>query len=990
MDPERWRKIEELYHSALEQDPPQRHSFLVAACGADKDILHEVETLLHVDGGADFVIDKPVWGESNHTSVLNEGSLQGLHTGTIPSLSEGTKVGPYIIEVRLGAGGMGEVYRARDTRLQRKVALKFLRGEVANDVSRRRFENEARAVAALNHPNIVSIFDFGDFSGYPYAASELIEGHSLRTLLRRGPVRVRKVIEIAVQIADGLAAAHAAGIAHRDLKPENIMLTNEGRIKILDFGLAQRMPHGMGPSVADSATGLNLTEPGTIVGTPSYMSPEQARGAAADYRSDQFSFALVLYELATGKRAFARASTVETLTAIVRDEPAPIDRKLPAPLRWTIDRCLSKEPGERYESTRDLSEDLRSLRDHLSDEYSTSELAETQHPTGKTSHRRWKAIAVISIATSILLIGLVGLVGGKNAGPDLATYRYTPFAIDAREQNNPIWSPDGKAIAYYAIVQGQSRIFVRYLASPIATDLGVRSDGSAPIRWSADSRRLIFIRTTPEYTLQNVKLATYSISPIGGDPSFVMNVPNEPETGDFSPDLRTYAMLCRCDGSKPTVFVSSPVGSPWKRYRPDPFATSATHDGDLRFAPDGKKALLLYPGEKQEPEAWILPFPPGSGKPRRVLEDIPAQSNFYSASWMPDSRHFIFSMSTGDKYHLWFADADSNERHQVTTGISSELNPAVSPDGKVLAFAKQDSNLNVISVSLLDSTTQTLVGTERNERMAAWAAKAAQLAYVTDRNGVMEVWMRLANGSNRPIVTKDNFPNSETWAIMNPSLSPDGSRIVFVRRGPDGAIRNWIMSLSDGVPHRLNDSATDTEYGGTWSPDGHRFAYLQEFGKTTGLLVVNVGSAEPPTVLRKDVSEALPDWSPTGKWISFEDKGGWEVISPDGKPVKALGKIETQHLTFSRDGKQLYGVRQEHSGATLFSFDLATRKMRDLRDLGHELSPESDLLPGIRFSLAPDGKSIAYSVAEERTSIWLLEGFQSAQLHAATFLVPSS
>jgi serine/threonine protein kinase/Tol biopolymer transport system component len=990
MDPERWRRVEELYHSALERDPEQRHSFLVAVCGADEDILHEVETLLQVDAHGDFVIDKPAWDDAAHTSARRR--EESLLVTAPPSLSPGTDVGPYVIESRIGTGGMGEVYRARDTRLRRKVALKFLREDVADDAGRRRrFESEARAVAALNHPNIVSIFDFGQLNGYPYAVSELIEGQSLRMLLRRGPVPVRKLIDIAVQVADGLAAAHAARIAHRDLKPENMMITNEGRVKILDFGLAQTAPHRMETSQDASGTGVNLTEPGTIVGTPSYMSPEQARGAVADYRSDQFSFGLVLYELATGKQAFAKATTVETLTSIVRDEPAPIERKLPGPLRWTMDRCLAKDPRERYESTRDLYEDLRALRDHLSDAYSASELPESGQARAGISHRTLKAIAVIGMAISTLLIGVIALVGRKNAGADLATYQYVPFAIDAREQGYPIWSPDGKAIAYQAFVQGQMHIFVRYLASPVATDLGIRRDVAWPRRWSADSRRVILFATTPDSTLQNWKLASYSISAIGGDPAFITEIPKDLEEGDFSPDLRTLAVQCRCDGGKIGVFFSSPVGSPWRRYQPDPFAaTNTINDGDLRFAPDGKKALLLYTGEKREPEAWILPFPPGSGPPRRVLEGVPPQNSFEWCSWMPDSRHFVFTMGTAGQSHLWLADADSNEGHQVTMGTSSEYEPAVSPDGTVLAFAKHDLNLNVISLSLFDNTTQTLVGTERRERMAAWAAKTGQLAYVTNRNGPMEIWIRSGDGSNRPVVTKDNFPGSRTRHLMNPSLSPDGNRIVFVRDGPEGELRDWIMSLSEGVPHRLNDSATDQEYGGVWSPDGSRFAYIQVLDKSGVLLVVNVGSAEPPRVLRKDVSFALPDWSPTGEWISFQDEGGWKVISPDGKTVKALGKIQTRHLAFSKDGKQLYGVREEHGGAlhggaTLFSFDLLTGKMKDLRDLGHELAPASDYGPGIRFSLAPDGKSIAYSVGDFRSTLWLLEGFQQPSLLQRVF-----
>jgi len=291
-------------------------------------------------------------------------------------LGSSSRVGHYSNVAQLGVG-MGEVYRARDSRLGREVALKIMREDMAERPGRRaRFELEARSVAALNHPNIVSIFDIGEIDGCPYAVSELIDGKSLRVLLRRGPVAVRKLIDIAVQVADGLAAAHAAGIAHRDLKPENIMITRDGRVKILDFGIAH-LSAAFEMSKEDTAVfSVHLTEPGTIIGTPNYMSPEQARGVNANYRSDQFSFGLILYELATGKRAFEKGSTVETLSAIVGEEPTPIDIKIPPPLRWIIDRCLAKESQHRYESTRDLFEDLRSLRDHLSAAYSSSELRE--------------------------------------------------------------------------------------------------------------------------------------------------------------------------------------------------------------------------------------------------------------------------------------------------------------------------------------------------------------------------------------------------------------------------------------------------------------------------------------------------------------------------------------------------------------------------------------------------------------------------------------
>jgi Tol biopolymer transport system component len=364
----------------------------------------------------------------------------------------------------------------------------------------------------------------------------------------------------------------------------------------------------------------------------------------------------------------------------------------------------------------------------------------------------------------------------------------------------------------------------------------------------------------------------------------------------------------------------------------------------LNFAPDGKKIFLSYTGEKQELEAWVLPFPIGTGKPRRILMTPgPYVVLGETSSWLPDNRRVVICLSPKDHTnHLWLVDTDSAEADQITGGITSEFNPGVSPDGKTLAFTRVDFDLDVISISLVADKIQTLLGTEAKERMASWVADAQQLAYVTNRSGTMEVWIRLADGSSRPAVTQDNFPRSRNQILMNPVLSPDGSRVIFTRQGPDGSIRNWIMRLSEGVPQRLNESAPDTEYAGTWSPDGKRFVFLQTVGNLLELCVVNVGSAEAPAVLRKDVWAGLPDWSPGGDWITFEDKTGWNLISADAKTVGPLGKISTAHLAFSRDGKQLYGMREQDKRVTLFSLELATGKRKDLRELGLDLAPSSD------------------------------------------------
>src|ERR1700730_2611354 len=294
------------------------------------------------------------------------------------TLSAGTRLGPYEISSPLGAGGMGEVYRARDTRLAREVAIKVLPEALSSDQERlRRFEKEARSASALNHPNIVTIHDIGSEGGVSYIAMELVEGATLRDTVTGGPLPIKKLLQIAPQIAEGLARAHEAGIVHRDLKPENVMVKKDGVVKILDFGLAKLSSTGSGSGEGSQLPTMTGTQPGVVVGTVSYMSPEQASGQTVDFRSDQFSLGSMLYEMATGKRAFQKKTAIDTLAAILNEEPGSVaaaNPQVPTPLRWIVERCLAKEPQGRYASTQDLARDLSTLRDHLSESISSGTL----------------------------------------------------------------------------------------------------------------------------------------------------------------------------------------------------------------------------------------------------------------------------------------------------------------------------------------------------------------------------------------------------------------------------------------------------------------------------------------------------------------------------------------------------------------------------------------------------------------------------------------
>src|SRR5260370_23224029 len=312
------------------------------------------------------------------------------------NVAPGTVLGPYEIRSPLGAGGMGEVYRAHDKRLRRDVALKVLSPELLRDeLKRRRFADEAQAASALNHPNIVSIFDVSLDSEPPFIVSELVEGVTLGDMTAGRPMPLRKALDIAVQIADGIAVAHQARIVHRDLKPHNIMVRPDGRVKLLDFGLAKHVRETRPSSSADLETeAMSLTAEGVVVGTAYYMSPEQARGKSVDKRSDIFSFGIILYEMLSGKRPFGGQARIDTLSSIVRHDPPPIDSHIPMPVRWTLERCLAKDPSDRYESTRDLYNDLRKQREHYEMMSSSTEaVAIAARPAPR--FRRWSPVALL-------------------------------------------------------------------------------------------------------------------------------------------------------------------------------------------------------------------------------------------------------------------------------------------------------------------------------------------------------------------------------------------------------------------------------------------------------------------------------------------------------------------------------------------------------------------------------------------------------------------
>ena len=698
------------------------------------------------------------------------------------SLTANSPLGPYKILAPVGAGGMGEVYKALDTRLHREVAIKVMSAEFAAHPDRRaRFEREARALAALNHPNIVAVYDVGDENGLLYSVSELVLGETLRARLGQSPVSTREAIDIATQIANGMAAAHSAGITHRDLKPENIMINREGQVKILDFGLArQNEPATLAADVENAETGLANTQAGAILGTASYMSPEQARGQAVDYRSDQFSFGLVVYEMVSGTKAFERDSAIQTMAAILNEDVPPVTAKIPAPFRWIVERCLSKDPRHRYDSTRDLYQELRNLSSHLSEALTSS--SEVLPASGiPVSHPRPRTIYIVAAALALALAATLAFVFQIVRKPDLLKYRYTPMET-AGNPEGAVWAPDGKAFAYAQNIGGKQQMYIRYLDSPTASALGEPSPAAYPLAWTPDSRRIFFL--AQDLTRSKQKFVVSSIAAVGGEADSSTSLGEIVALPSISPDGKTMAVFRKGDDGLYSLYTSSPIGSPDRKYAPAPFATKAVFNGaTVRFSPDGRKILLTLTNQVHENLSWLIPFPAGNGAPRVVLKKVPnSTGGTLSVAWMPDNRHVVLdhNLTAGAPNHISVADTESDALEPLTSGLSNEIDPRVSPDGRKLLFTSFARDEDIVSAALDGSSVSRLIETSRSESMPAWASNVRRLIYVTDRNGPPEIWIRREDASDRPLVTPKDFPNFPIRWFMAPTLSPDGNRAIYI------------------------------------------------------------------------------------------------------------------------------------------------------------------------------------------------------------------
>jgi serine/threonine protein kinase len=874
-------------------------------------------------------------------------------------LNSGSRLGRYEILGALGAGGMGEVYRARDERLGRDVAIKVLREESTADPDlQRRFAIEARSASALNHPNILTVHDVGMEQNIPYIVSELVDGEPLGSLIARGKIPIRRVLDIAIQVADGLAAAHQAGIVHRDLKPANIMLTKAGSAKVLDFGLAKAVPK----EISGANTQHTATMPGIIVGTATYMSPEQVRGESLDPRSDQFSFGLVLFEMLTGKAPFARSSDLSTMAAIA-EEPAPPIRELnpavPAPLRWCVERCIAKDREERYASTTDLKRELKTIRDHL-DETTASQPDVPAQPV-----KRKRRIVPI-------LLGLAGFAAGSLLAPlllipdsavDVARYRISPIAVTAAYEGSPAWSPDGKSIAYTAYVEGISQVFVRSLSAPTAAQVTKsRALCDSPF-WSPDNNRIYYL------TWDNGNYSLWEVGATGGSPDLVQR---SASAAAISPDGRTLAFL-RTDstGKEPlSLWLAPPAGGTPRKFTGVPFSSASAKYafGYLAFSPDGKQLGAWLSRWDGGSEFWLLPYP--EGVPRLSFTLL---HTAYPFSWMPDNRRLVFGGQVPGSVgsDLQMIDSRRGTIRPLSVTTQDAVQASVSPDGRRIAYTVAQDDFDLIDVPLDGAPVRTVLSTGRNEFDPGWSWSGNQLAYSTDRTGTSQIWVRQRDGFERPLVTEKDFDQTWIASFDEPNFSPDDQRIAYTVAASSGHAV-YVSSVAGGKPIRVSDDKFD-QRSPTWSPDGACIAYLQNIEGSWALVKARSGGGGQPIVLRQGCLPSHPKWQhKNGRWIACVTPEGLTLVSEDGKDTKALSKSEWPIYGWNAEGTLLYGIKQVdslHRAVASLNIETGAEKI-----IGPLQLPAIADLSG--YSLSPDGKSFATSASHPTGDIWMLENFE--------------
>jgi Tol biopolymer transport system component/tRNA A-37 threonylcarbamoyl transferase component Bud32 len=784
------------------------------------------------------------------------------------SVAPGSRIGPYEVLTQIGVGGMGEVYRARDPKLNRSVAVKVLSNELADMAARRRFQREAQAASSLNHPHILTVLDAGEWEGRQYLVTELVEGGTLRDWLKGSRHDWRQVVELLTGVADGLALAHEAGIVHRDIKPANILITSSGYAKLADFGLAKLQEDAAPESITRTRTEAH-TSPGLIIGTLMYMSPEQASGKPLDARSDIFSFGVVLHEALAGQRPFTGASDMEVLQAIISGRPVPLPADVPPALRMVVDKSLEKDPAQRFQSMREMVVDLRRLVRH-------------GDTAGALTGRPGASRAVALVAITALLFGAIAALGVwfarlTPAQPDRSQYvQLTNFADSA---TSPTLSPDGRMLAFIRgpnTLSGPGQIYVKLLPDgesvPLTND-GLEKMGPA---FSPDGARIAYtgVDATGFSTMD-----TWVVSPLGGQ---------QPQRLLTNAEGLTWIRTPGATASSSPVLFSVMTGKGGQMS----IASSKESRADLRTiyepkppdgmahrsyaSPDAKWLLVAEMDIRSWLPCRLIPID-GKSQGTRVG---PAPAQCTDAAWSPDGTWMYFTAKTTDGIHIWRQRFPDGKPEQVTSGVAAEEGMAFAPDGRSFVTSIGTSQS---TVWVRDDRGERQLTSEGYGFLPSISPDGKKLYYLVRTFGIRSwnqgnLWaLDMSTGQRQRLLPE--------FQMLHYTISRDGERVVFVAVDEQGRSPVWIASVNGQTPPRqlttidagsaLFGAPGEVLFGAL--DDG--FVYrVKEDG--AGLQKATSAGSLIPFAASRD-----------GKWVSVQDPkafGGLVVYPTDGGAPQRL------------------------------------------------------------------------------------------------------
>ena len=875
------------------------------------------------------------------------------------ALEPGRSLGPYRIVSPLGAGGMGDVYRATDTRLGRDVALKVLPESVAGSPElRARFEREARAVASLSHPGILSIHDFGTDGGQTFAAMELLEGETLRSRLATGPLAPRRTTEYALQLAQALAAAHDKGVVHRDVKPDNVFVTREGRVKVLDFGLARQASSLLTSSGDDSVSPTLApgTEPGTVLGTVGYMSPEQVKGQEADARSDIFSFGAVLYEMLTGKRAFRGETAAETMTAILRadpPEPASVHEGIPLALERIVDHCLEKSPDRRFRTAHDLAFALETASGASSRSAAGVAVA-VPEKRPRWRPLAWGAAGLVALAVAVQAGRLLERRAPGAAGTAAAPGAVLRLTNRPGPERWPQLSPDGKTLAFVAAgaaVPDESDIFIQ------------RVGGGNAINLTPDS-------------------------------------PGDDTHPAFSPDGGRIAFRSERDGGG--LFVMGSTGESVKRL--------ADFGYNPSWSPDGREIVVSTASWSEVAsrsgtgELWAIDV--SSGARRRI--ETPGDA--VQPRWSPHGQRIAYwGLSIGGQRDVFTIAAAGGGAVAVTTDAAIDWDPVWSPDGRHITISSdRGGTMNLWRVAIDEASGKVLGPPVPLSVPSGWAGHASlsgdgrTLAYANRE--VRTTLMRVALDPVRARVSgAAAVVLRGSLELRDQALSPDGEWIAFTTSGRE----DLFVVRADGTGFRQLTDDAFRDRGVTWSPDGRRLAFYSNREDDYQAFTVRPDGSELKRMTALPGGLTFPSWSPDGAEMAScagLDEQAWRIDlrQPVGEAAaRRLAPIDATHSlcarSWSPDGKALAGFAVDPGGVWrgLYVLSLVSGTYRRLGDqVGSEVlwldaarlvvgtpreiqvvdarSGEArDLARGQGPSLSADGRWLTYVEQSEEADVWM-------------------